>query len=216
MSVDLSREMLRAAEATGAAGAAEPDRLRGDLRRMPFADAAFGEVVLLGNSVGFAGGEGERLLDEAERVLEPGGWLLIETAPGPGERSRYLTRLPRTAVGRLFESPPKLVASRVDREGFEPQRPRHKERGFVRWTPEAIDARYGAKGWTVEERISVAPALGADPDRAAAAAESARAWQRLLELEELLGRRQARHRHAAALLTAVRRPPTDRAASSGI
>jgi hypothetical protein len=53
--------------------------------------------------------------------------------------------------------------------------------------------------------MAVAPALGADADRVAAVAASPKAWSRLLELEEQLGREADRWAGAAAVLMAVSR-----------
>jgi hypothetical protein len=205
VALDLSREMLGQGERLSADPRAV-DRVRGDLRRPPFAHAVFGEVTLLGNSVGFAGDDGAALLSATEALVAPGGILIVETAPGAGERSRYVARLPTGAAARLFESPPTLVTGRILREGFDPEPRRHREREFRRWSATELADRYGRLGWSVLESMAVAPATGADPTVVEAIAAHPRAWSRLLDTEELLGRRPEQQRRAAALLVAVRRP----------
>ncbi len=177
-----------------------------DLLAPPFGKAAFGEVGLLGNTLGFAGEDGARLLGEVEDLVAPGGVLLLEVAPGHGERSRYLARLPPSAVGRLFEAPASWVERRVLAEGFAREPRRHREREFRRWGPTELFERYRRLGWRIEESVAVAPALGADADRATAVSKNPSAWARLLEVEERFGRSPARWPEAAALLVAVRRP----------
>lgn len=55
-------------------------RVCGDMRRLPFADAAFGCVVNFFTSFGYFEEEREnqRVLDEVARVLAVGGWFLID------------------------------------------------------------------------------------------------------------------------------------------
>ncbi len=208
VALDLSVEMLRLARsgragAPGAEGA--PFVVRGDLGAAPFAFGSFGQVALLGNVLGFAGPAGERLLSEAERLLTVDGLLLLEIAPGPGVRSAYLERLPASAVGRLFEAPPRAVVPRILREGFVREPRRHRERGFKRWSVPEIVGRYGAPLWAVQEILAVAPALGADPARIGAVASRRRAWARLLETEEAVGHQRGCWEESAAVLVAVRR-----------
>lgn len=210
VALDLSQEMLRRARRAGTEGTGAPspgaDLVRADLAAAPFGAGTFGEVALLGNALGFAGATGARLLAEAERLLGPGGQLLLEVAPGAGERSRYLARLPPGAVGRLLEAPPQAVVPRIAREGFARAPPRHHEAEFVRWSPASLLDRYRLAGWTVAEVGAVAPALGLDADRVRAVAEHPKAWGRLLEVEEIVGRSPARWDSAAAVLLAVTKP----------
>jgi SAM-dependent methyltransferase len=211
VALDLSREMLRVGRELGGApalrGARPVETVQGDAASPPFPEATFAEVALVGNALGFEAGSGERLLDAAERLTAPGGRLLLEIAPGPGERSRYLARLPAGAVRRLLAAPPAAVAPRVLREGFRAEPVRHRSASFRRWTASELADRWRASGWRVEETVAVAPALGAEPERLAEVARDAKAWERLRELEERLGRAPERWPSAAAVLVAVRRPP---------
>jgi len=209
IALDLSLEMLRRTERARGSGTRTPEveRVRGDALRLPFPDGTFSEVALLGNTLGFEADAGERLLDSVESRLAPGGCLLVEAAPGPGERSRYLARLPPSAVRRLLAAPPPLVASRLRSEGYSVEPVRHRTEAFRRWSAPQLIGRWEGQGWTVDEVTAVAPALGADPERLSEAAKDPRAWARLLELEELIGRQPARWAKAAAVLLAARAPP---------
>jgi SAM-dependent methyltransferase len=184
-----------------------PDRVLGNGTYPPFEPGRWAEVVLLGNALGFAGEEADRLLEEAERLVAPGGVLLVEVAPGPGERSRYLARLPPSAVARLLRSPVRAVLGRLDREGFRDEPPRHRTpRTFRRFSASELHERWRARGWEVGESVAVAPVLGPDVERIDAVRNDPTAWSRLLELEEEVGRRLERWPTAAAVLVAARHP----------
>lgn len=210
VAIDLSGEMLLGARRRfeeSPAGTERPAALvRGDLAVPPFRPGGFGTVALLGNGLGFAGTLGGGMLDAVEQLVEPSGLLLIEIAPGSGERSRYLARLPPSTIGRLMAAPVPLLSARVSSEGFRGEPRRHVERGFRRWTAAEVHERFRREGWTVEETCAVAPCLGPDPERLAQVRAGTKAWDHLLELEEALGRRPERWPSAAAVLVAVRRP----------
>ncbi len=186
-----------------------PERVRGNALRPPFRAGGFSEVAVVGNALGFEGSRGPELLDQLEGLLRPGGLLILEIAPGPGERSEYLRRLPVGAVERLLAAPPTLVAARVRREPFLREPRRHREQGFRRWTVASLADRWATHAWERVETMAVAPALGADPERVAAVAGRPRSWARLVELEELIGREPARWPQSAAVLLAVRRRPPE-------
>ena len=139
-------------------------------------------------------------------LVRVGGTLVLELAPGPGERSRYLRRLPAGSVARLLRSAPTLVAQRVRREGFVGERPRKRATGaFDRLGAAELQQALGLAGFDIEETLAVAPSLGPDPERIAAVACDAKAWDHLLTVEELLGRDPERWRIAAAVLVAATR-----------
>jgi SAM-dependent methyltransferase len=212
VALDLSLAMLTASRgsATGLRRPPEHDveRVRGDALRPPFPPAGFAEVALIGNALGFEHTSGEELLSAVETLVAPGGRLVLEVAPGPGERSRYLGRLPPGAVRRLLAAPPKAVLPRVEREGFAEEPARHRPAAFRRWTAKELHARWSPPGWVVRETMAVAPALGADAARLAEVARDPAAWLRLTELEEAIGRDPRRWRNAAAVLLAVEHPPS--------
>jgi hypothetical protein len=191
-------------EARGGVGTI--DRVLGDASRPPFRSAVFTEVALVGNALGFEAAEGAALLDSVEALVGEGGTLLLEVAPGPGERSGYLGRLPPTAVRRLLDAPLAAVLPRVLREGFRLEPERHRPTSFRRWRPAELLDRWRTGGWGVREVVAVAPGLGPDRDRLEEVARAPKAWSRLLELEERLGADPARWPHAAAVLLAVARP----------
>ncbi|MCI4358268.1 MAG: class I SAM-dependent methyltransferase [Thermoplasmata archaeon] len=177
-----------------------PALVRGDGVRPPLARGRFELVVALGNPLGFAGPQSERLLSECSALLAPGGILVLEAVAGTGARSRYLKRLPPKAVGRLMLAPPNALQARIEREGFEPilapTRPHH---GFRRFTEGDLRAEFQRAGVEWAESLAVAPLLGADPDRVREVSRDPRAWKNLLELEERFGR-QVEHREVAASL----------------
>ena len=213
VALDVSAEMLRLLSEkypAVASGRPLPDRVIGDAGRAPLAPSKFGTVALLGNALGFAGAGADRLWEAALSLVAPGGLLLIEVAPGAGERSRYLSRLPPSAVARLLRSPLGAVRPRVEREGFAPLAARRAEEGeFRRFSALEIAARLAARHWRVAETMAVAPALGADGPRLEAVRGDPKAWAHLVQLEEESGREAGRWPRAAAVLVAARRPALD-------
>jgi SAM-dependent methyltransferase len=204
VALDLSVEMLRRAERERGADA---ELIRGDGIRPPFPPRSFAEVVILGNSLGFAGPAAEEMLASAREMVAPGGWLLLEIVAGPGERARYLARLPPAAAGRLLRSPVAAVLGRVAREGFEPEpvrRPGATE--FRRFSAAEVRDEFGRLGWSVDEVSAVAPMTGALREAVGVAQDDPKAWAHLLEAEETMGRQEARWTEAAALLVAARAP----------
>jgi SAM-dependent methyltransferase len=187
-------------------GPALPDRVRADLVRPPFAPGSFGTVAALGNLLGFAEGQSEPLLDRLGALVVPGGTLLLEIAPAPGERSRYLARLPPGAVARMFRSPARAIVARVEAEGFAREIARRPRAGrFRRYSAAEIAAWSAAGDWEVLEVVAVAPMLGPDATRLDAVARDPIAWARLLDVEEQVGRRKERWLRAAALLVAAQK-----------
>lgn len=172
--------------------------------RPPLRAQGFGTVAVLGNTLGFAGDDSDRILAAAEELVAPSGTLLLEVAPGPGESSRYLGRLPERAVARLLRAPVQAVLPRVLREGFDPEPPRKESPGgFRRIDASALRERLRGAGWAVRETLAVAPGLGPRPRRIAAVSEDPKAWTHLIEMEEALGRDPKRWPRAAAVLVAA-------------
>ncbi len=214
VALDLSGEMLALLpERWEPRGPTHPvaDRVRGDGLRPPFSPETFDEVALLGNALGFAGPESDRLWSAAHDLVTAGGTLIVEVAPGPGEKSRYLARLPASSVARLLRSPLPAVLPRVERESFVEMPTRRREAGsFLRIPAAQLAARFRDLGWEVRETLAVAPALGADAVRAEAARRDPKSWEHLLRLEEALGQRPERWEAAAAVLLAAVRPKLER------
>jgi SAM-dependent methyltransferase len=184
-----------------------PDRVLADALSAPFPDRSFGSVAALGNLLGFASEKSDRLMESLVRLVGPGGTFLLEVAPGPGEYSRYLRRLPARSVARLLRSPSRAVALRIVREGFgeEPHRKKAAE-AFRRIDPVALETTLASRGFRVSEILAVAPALGPDGERATAVRTDPKAWAHLLEVEEALGRERERWNAAAAVLVAAIAP----------
>jgi SAM-dependent methyltransferase len=181
----------------------------GDARALPFIDDGFRTAVALGNVIGFAGGQAGLVLEELGRVTRPGGSLLLEVVVGDGERSRYLHRLPGSALQRLFLAPVRALVPRIEREGFDPGPARARAEGpfsFRRFSESELMTQLRRVGFEPDESLAVAPCLGRDPQRVAAVRADPVAWQHLLEAEETIGRHLERRSRASALLvSAVRR-----------
>jgi SAM-dependent methyltransferase len=214
VALDLSREMLSLIPSTwieaGQPGPV-PSRILADALRPPLERGRWNEVVALGNPLGFAGPQADRLLQTMEALVRPEGSLLLEIAPSSGERSRYLARLPPSSLGRLLRAPARAVLGRLDREGFRAEPARKATEGpFRRFPALELHERWRRAGWEVLETMAVAPSLGADPLRAAAVRSDDAAWPRLLDLEEQVGRRPGRWAGAAAVLLCARRPASKR------
>jgi len=209
VALDLSRAMLRwSPPGSSAADRGRIDAVQGDGIDPPVRRDSFNTVALLGNTLGFAGPESGRLLKAAIELVGPGGVLLVEVAPGPGEHSRYLARLPATAVGRLLRAPPRALLGRIEREGFEPDPPRRAGTdAFRRMKAEELRATLERAGFHVEEVLAVAPALGSEPERVAEVRLDPKGWEHLLAIEETLGRSPERWPSAAAVLLAAARAP---------
>jgi SAM-dependent methyltransferase len=205
---DLSIETLRRVEV---AEQAAPHLVRGDGASPPFARGTFHAVAVLGNSLGFSGVDADRFLEATESLVAPGGVLLLEVVAGPGERSRYLNRLPPRSLARLLRSPVQAVLQRAQREGFLPEPRRRKVTGeFRRFDPASMATDFESRGWSIREVVAVAPAIGASPAAIEAVRSDPKAWEHLLELEEVVGRSPERWTSAAAVLLSLspRRPPT--------
>ncbi len=179
--------------------------VRGDAARPPLRPGGFGSALLLGNVLGFAGASWPEVAGAAGALVAPGGSLLLEAVAGSGERSRYLHRLPPGAAARALQGPAGWLRGRVDRDGFAEEPGRREGAGFHRILPRELERVFPPAEWTVRECLAVAPALGADPERAEAARRLPDAWRRLLELEESLGREAERIRRSAAYLVALER-----------
>ncbi|MGI0071529.1 MAG: class I SAM-dependent methyltransferase [Thermoplasmata archaeon] len=213
VALDIGREMLRELwehRAELAPNSPAPHRVLADAFRPPFAAERFGLVAALGNLLGSAGADTPRLLDSLTTLVGPGGSLLLEIAPGPGERSRYLHRLPPGSVARLLRVPPRAAVPRIAREGYVADPPRRTREGaFRRVDPTELRAWLEARGFRVRETVAVAPALGPDEARLDAVGRDPKAWGNLLEVEEVLGRSPERWGSAAAVLVAAERPRPD-------
>ena len=207
--LDIGRSMLELLAdrwPSGPGSPVPPDRIRGDAVRPPLTPGRFELVSAMGNILGFSGEEASRLFDRVMELVAPAGIVLIEIAPGSGERSRYLRRLPEGATARALRVPIALVTTRVRREGFEAVPARRRRAGeFRRFAPTELAPRLESAGFVPDEIVAVAPALGAEPARLARIARDPKAWDHLIELEEILGREPQRWPGAAAVLIAAHR-----------
>jgi SAM-dependent methyltransferase len=208
--LELSRAMLdRIQTDSSLTGDARLDLVQGDAVEPPFRPGRFHRVVMLGNVLGFAERDAPELLSQTARLVGPGGRLLLEFVAGPGERSRYLHRLPPGAIARLLVAPLRAVLPRVEREGFVPSRERETGgRHFRRMPTTEVERLLRVAGFEIREMVAVAPSLGNDASRLSAVRSVPAAWNHLLELEEVIGREPGRLTHAAAILLSAERTRT--------
>jgi SAM-dependent methyltransferase len=89
---DLSHALLR--QVIPGPGARRPELVAGDLRRLPFHDAAFDAVMNLATSLGLFldDSDAAAALAEARRVLRPGGRFLLEGMHGDDAVAGYAER----------------------------------------------------------------------------------------------------------------------------
>jgi SAM-dependent methyltransferase len=205
--IDLSWEMLRYTPPIGPMERRScADRIRGDALAPPFRPGAFGMVQMLGNVLGFNGNSGEELWEASLDLVAPHGRVIVEIAPGPGEKSRYLSRLPPTVVARLLGGTGHGLSAAIEREGFQPIRADAAAGpGFRRWTAGELLPRLRSRGFDPLEVMAVAPLLGADPLRVEAVRCRPRSWEGLLRWEEASGRDPERWDRSAALLIAAQK-----------
>jgi D-alanine-D-alanine ligase len=66
--------------------------IRGDARKLDMETAYFNHVMILGNSLGYVqdAEADDQILKESFRVLQPGGWLLLDVTDGSAVRERFL------------------------------------------------------------------------------------------------------------------------------
>lgn len=89
--LDYSEVLLEHGRAVAADLGCEVEFLRGEAGDTGLPDVSFDHVLILGNSLGYLADEGSdrRILDEAFRVLRPGGWLLLDVADGALVREKF-------------------------------------------------------------------------------------------------------------------------------
>lgn len=207
--VDLSLEMLREARRRARGSGTSrgtPHLLRGDGLRPPIRAGALSLAALLGNPLGFQGEQAAALLARTAELVGESGTLVLESAPGPGERSVHLSRLPDGALLRFLRAPRSWAAGRVLAAGFRPVPGRAREHGTFRRIPlDEIEERLQSAGFEIREVLSVAPCLGADAERLGPVRADPHAWSGLLALEEAMGVVPERWPRSAALLVAAAR-----------
>lgn len=109
--LDATPLFLKRARAQAAAGGLEVEYLEGDMRSLPWADGSFDRVISWFTSFGyFADDENRRVLQEARRILRPGGKLLIEA-------NNLAELLPRWVPAAVVERDGDFS---IDRQQFDP------------------------------------------------------------------------------------------------
>jgi D-alanine-D-alanine ligase len=65
--------------------------VQGDARDIRLPSAGFNHVMILGNSLGYAGGAGDdlQIVREAHRLLADGGWLVVDVTDGEAVRRHF-------------------------------------------------------------------------------------------------------------------------------
>lgn len=92
--LDRSAYLIEEAQRTAQAEDLPVPFEEGDCRALPYADASFDAVMILGNAFGyFEAAEDDRaVLDEVRRVLRPGGRLLLDLSSGAYLRQHFEPR----------------------------------------------------------------------------------------------------------------------------
>ncbi|CAN5624692.1 class I SAM-dependent methyltransferase [soil metagenome] len=105
--MDLSLPLLREARKT----APGCPRVRGDMRYLPFAEGSFDIVTSFFTSFGYfeADAEDRRVVAEMERVLVPGGWILLDFLNAERVRATLEPRDERTVDGKRVTQHRQLV-----------------------------------------------------------------------------------------------------------
>ena len=92
--LDYSPFLTRHAQALAAQRGLDLRVVNGDARKTGLASESFDHVLILGNSLGYLpdpGADGA-ILEEAGRLLRPGGWLLVDTVDGGAVRDGFRPR----------------------------------------------------------------------------------------------------------------------------
>jgi SAM-dependent methyltransferase len=217
VAADLSLPMLRALHRRTPvrARATRLRAVRAAGEHLPFRDRSFRAAVVYGNILGFAAGDGPRLLAELARVVRPGGKLILDVSSpiaatteflSLGARRRFLLRILRDPEYYLLS----WIASSKARahQPYAPGRMAFWEFDF--YTVPAAEAELEAAGFRPLDRMAVAP-IGAYRDRLTTIARrDPRAWKNLLLLEEGVGRRpgvlETGHGFVMAAVRQGRRP----------
>jgi D-alanine-D-alanine ligase len=89
--VDYSARLLARAMAAARERNLQIPCIRSDARSIGLSDHFFDHVLILGNSLGYLPeADADRaILEEARRVLRPGGWLLVDVADGSKVRQTF-------------------------------------------------------------------------------------------------------------------------------
>lgn len=105
--LDLSPSLLQSAQSRKKQSHQAPAFLRGDMRRLPFANAQFTLVLNLFTSFGYFlhAEENRQVLVEVSRVLRPGGYMLLDHIHPAWLRQHLQHKTERTTSGgiRVFE-----------------------------------------------------------------------------------------------------------------
>ena len=89
--LDYSRFLLNKAKANASLAQLELKCIQADARRPGLASSVFSHVFILGNSLGYQNepDADHEIVNEACRMLRPGGWLIIDVANGRRLRSQF-------------------------------------------------------------------------------------------------------------------------------
>ncbi len=96
--VDLSEELLNHAKRVCPAA----HFIQADIRRLPFPDASFDGVWCCGGIVHMGKEEGEKVIQEAFRILVPGGVFFLSFKEGTGETYHESKTIPGVKIRYVF------------------------------------------------------------------------------------------------------------------
>lgn len=88
---DFSRTLLQIGARQASRSNLSVEFIQGDARDIPLPSAGYHHVLILGNSLGYAGDSGadREIIGEAHRLLNKAGWILIDVADGRAVRENF-------------------------------------------------------------------------------------------------------------------------------
>lgn len=88
---DFSRTLLQIGARQASQSNLSVEFVQGDARDIPLPSAGYHHVLILGNSLGYAGESGadREIMGEAHRLLTQGGWILVDVADGRAVQEHF-------------------------------------------------------------------------------------------------------------------------------
>jgi ubiquinone/menaquinone biosynthesis C-methylase UbiE len=211
IAIDLSRQVLLRAQS----------RLRRDARRariswiqgagehLPLGDRSVDSVILLGNIVCFAAGDGPRLLREVARVLRPGGVAVADFAsPAAATQEFFVSAARARRLRTVLRRPAYYLIDQVLDTSYQPYLPKRLATWEFRfYTAEDACRTLGRAGFRVLDVMAVGTIGWAFGGVAASARREPRTWENLLRIEERLGRRSGTLETGHGFVVAAARAP---------
>ncbi len=151
--LDYSLALLRLGVRTARQNDLPVEFVNADARQLPLPGQGFEHVLILGNSLGYAGraGADEKILREAHRTLKVAGWLLVDVTDGQAVRRHF-------SANAWHEIGEEVVVCRQRELGEKTLRARelvlNKKTGLLR------DKTYGLRLYTSDELMKMLASAG--------------------------------------------------------